>query len=50
MANATERQDAAPIVTLVGEFVKACQTSVRSDGNTIQWNHLELEGAGRGVR
>ncbi|KAH8698121.1 P-loop containing nucleoside triphosphate hydrolase protein [Phaeosphaeriaceae sp. PMI808] len=48
MDNDTERKEAAPVAELVAEFVKACQTSVRSEGNTVAWNHLELEGAGRG--
>lgn len=50
MDNDTERKKAAPVAELIAEFVKACKTSVRSEGNTVAWNHLELEGAGRGVR
>lgn len=50
MTNDTGTKKGAPITELVANFISACRTSVRSEENTIGWNHLELEGAGRGVR
>ena len=50
MANNPGRKKSAPVTELVADFIGACRTSVRSERNTIEWNHLELEGAGRGVR
>lgn len=50
MTNDMGGKKAAPVTELVADFISACKTSVRSERNTIVWNHLELEGAGRGVR
>lgn len=44
-----EGKKGVPVAELVTDFVQACQSSIRSETNTVAWNHLELEGAGRGV-
>lgn len=48
MENEMEKS-AAPVTELVAEFVATCQALLKKDGTTVEWNHLELEGAGRGV-